>query len=147
MIQKTENIEINIKKIIEITNQTDLHIMLDGGCTNVNDVEKILDLGINRVIIGTETLESLKELDNIVNTFNSDKIILSVDFKEGKLLTINNEINKLKIPDFIEIVDSYSLFAIIVLELQKVGGPLAYYVLSEQEDEESSTDDGVCVIL
>jgi phosphoribosylformimino-5-aminoimidazole carboxamide ribotide isomerase len=127
MIQKTENAHINKNKIIEITHETELNVMMDGGCTNKNDVEKILDLGIKRVIIGTETLESLNELEDIANMFDSEKIILSVDFKEGKLLTKNNEINKLKISDFIDFVDSFSLYAIIVLELQKVGsqsGPL-----------------------
>jgi phosphoribosylformimino-5-aminoimidazole carboxamide ribotide isomerase len=127
LIQKTERAEINKNKVIEITRETRLNIMMDGGCTNVNDVENILDLGIDQVIIGTETLESLNELEDIANMFDSEKIILSVDFKEGKLLTENNEINKLTIPDLIENVDSFSLNAIIVLELQKVGsqsGPL-----------------------
>jgi phosphoribosylformimino-5-aminoimidazole carboxamide ribotide isomerase len=127
MIQKTERAEINKSKIKEITHETEFSIMMDGGCTNVNDVTNILDLGIDQVIIGTETLESLNELEDIISKFDSEKIILSVDFKEGKLLTKSKEINKLKVPDLIDRVDSFSLYAIIVLELQKVGsqsGPL-----------------------
>ena len=141
LIQKTERAEINKNKILEIVQGTNFCLMVDAGCTTFDDVNDILDLGIKQAVIGTETLESLAELEKIVDMFDSEKIILSIDFKEGKLLTKNQEINKLSTSELIEIVDSYSLKAIIVLELQKVGsqlGPLNNSLLNIMKMEPTS---------
>jgi len=138
LIQKTERKEMNKNKVFEIKKKTNFHLMMDGGCTTSEDVIKILDLGIDQAIIGTETLDSLAELEKIVDLIDKNKIILSIDFKGGKIITKNQDINRLSISELIEIIDSYSLEAIIVLELQKVGsqsGPLNNSLLEIMKQE------------
>jgi phosphoribosylformimino-5-aminoimidazole carboxamide ribotide isomerase len=127
LIQKTPNQEINLEEVQNIASNSSFELMVDGGCSNKDDVAKILDLDVNHVIVGTETLASLTDLETIVDTFGGNKIILSVDFLGGELLANNTNLKKYTIESLIEKIDSLSLHAIIILELQKVGsqtGPM-----------------------
>jgi phosphoribosylformimino-5-aminoimidazole carboxamide ribotide isomerase len=127
LIQKTENMNINKEEISKIVNTKSFSLMVDGGCSNIADVSNILDLGIDQAIIGTETLASISDLETIVDNFNSQKIILSIDLMGGKLLTTNDKLKRYTLVDLVEIVDSLSLYAMIILDLQKVGsqsGPM-----------------------
>lgn len=126
-IQSTDNTEKNKEIIIELAKTTDYKISIDAGCKQLEDIEEILSWGVDQVIVGTETLSSLDVLENAVQEFDPQKIILSVDFKGGELLTSSEEIRKIKPIEIAEIAGRLGLKAIIVLELQKVGsqtGPL-----------------------
>lgn len=126
-IQSTDNTEINKDIIIELVETSNYKISIDAGCKEVEDIEEILDWGVDQVIIGTETLSSLSVLEKAVSEFNPKKIILSVDFKGGELLANSEEIRKIKPIEIAEFAGNLGLKAIIVLELQKVGsqtGPL-----------------------
>lgn len=126
-IQSTDNTERNKEIIIELAKTTDYKISIDAGCKQLEDIEEILSWGVDQVIIGTETLSSINVLENAVEEFDPQKIILSVDFKGGELLASSEEIRKIKPIEIAEIAGRLGLKAIIVLELQKVGsqtGPL-----------------------
>ncbi|NHJ48341.1 MAG: hypothetical protein FK733_11210 [Asgard group archaeon] len=127
LIQKTENMNVNREEILKLVITKNYKLMIDGGCSALNDVTNILDLGINQAIIGTETLASISDLETIADNFDSQNIILSIDLMDGKLLSNNNDLKKYSLVDLVEIVDSFSLYAMIILDLQKVGsqsGPM-----------------------
>ncbi|EHP84039.1 HisA/HisF family protein [Methanotorris formicicus] len=67
---KGDNFEI-IKKI-------DMNKIVDAGIKDKNDLQNVLKI-CDKVIIGTETLEDL-------NLLKENDIILSLDFKDGKLM-------------------------------------------------------------
>lgn len=126
-IQSINNAELNKNIIIELVETSNYKISIDAGCKQLEDIEEVIDWGVDQVIIGTETLRSLEVLEKAVSEFNPQKIILSVDFKGGELLANSEEIRKIKPIEIAEIAGKLGLKAIIVLELQKVGsqtGPL-----------------------
>jgi len=87
-------------KIVKEVNEI-IPVMLDAGADNVQRVEKLLKFA-DKVIIATETLKTLKSLDEIFESFKRDELVLSIDIKNNELLARNMEtdldvmINKIK---------------------------------------------------
>ncbi len=77
---------INPELLKSISKETGLKLMVDAGVTNIEKTKKLLDNGVNRVIIGTETLEEKNFLGKAVTFFGSDRIILSLDLSDGEVL-------------------------------------------------------------
>ncbi|HUU78643.1 MAG TPA: HisA/HisF-related TIM barrel protein [candidate division Zixibacteria bacterium] len=122
----------NTLKILEIVNKKKFQIMIDGGCRNLTDIEHFLSLGVNQVILGTETLASLEIIEKAVKKFGGEKIILSIDLKEGKLLANSEELQKISPIEIARKAENLGLKAIIVLDLKKVGsesGPISAVLL------------------
>ncbi len=127
LIQNINN-DINEQKISEIVAEKSIDIMIDAGCKTIDDVETIINQGVNQVIIGTETLASLDDLAKIVETFGGEKIIVSIDLINGKLLANSPALKGYSVFDIVKYIENLSLKGIIVLELQKVGsqsGPIS----------------------
>lgn len=122
----------NTLKILEIISKKEFQIMIDGGCRNLKDIEYFFSLGVNQVVLGTETLASLEIVERAVKKFGGEKIILSVDLKEGKLLTNSEELQKISPIEIARKAENLGLKAIIVLDLKKVGsesGPISPILL------------------
>ena len=117
----------NYQAIIEIAKNPKFKIMVDSGCRTIENIAEILALGVDQVVLGTETIASPLLLDQAVQAYGAEKIILSIDLQEGKLLVTSErmkEISPIKIAQYAE---KLGIKAIIVLELKKVGseaGPL-----------------------
>ena len=103
-------------KIVKEVNEI-IPVMLDAGADNVQRVEKLLKFA-DKVIIATETLKTLKSLDEIFKSFKRDELVLSIDIKNNELLardmdtdlnTLVNKIKDLKPPE------------IILLDISRVG--------------------------
>lgn len=75
-----------------------LPVMLDWGVKDFQSFKFALDFA-EKIIVATETLKSLKELDKIFKTFSKTRIVISVDIKEGQVLCKNSSItmDKLKL--------------------------------------------------
>jgi len=79
-----ENKNLNvIKKIRETVN---VKLQLGGGIRTLETAEMILDLGIDRIILGTAAIENPKLLKILVEKYG-EKIAVSVDEKNGKAAT------------------------------------------------------------
>ena len=56
----------------EIISKTQLRIMLDAGIHDAELAQELLKKGVNKVIIGTETLPSIKHLQNHTSSYSRD---------------------------------------------------------------------------
>lgn len=79
---KNKNLDV-IKKIRETV---DIKLQLGGGIRTVETAELLLDLGIDRIILGTAAIENPELLKTLVNKYG-EKIAVSVDEKNGKAAT------------------------------------------------------------
>jgi len=96
----------NFKKIAEIARKTGLEIQVGGGIRTFKDAEKILNNGMKKVILGTSALENLSLIKKLIQTFGADRIIVSLDTKDGIImikgwtkpsdLTLKQALNQLK---------------------------------------------------
>ncbi len=60
-------------------------VMVDAGVNDVHGVEEALKF-VDKVIVATETLKNLRDLDEIFTSPDRDRIVLSIDVKNGKVL-------------------------------------------------------------
>ncbi|MEM2985103.1 MAG: HisA/HisF-related TIM barrel protein, partial [Candidatus Jordarchaeaceae archaeon] len=82
---------------------------------------RILEAGAQKVIVATETLESVKQLEECIKSVGRQKILGSLDYKEGKILTKSAELIKLNPVQAAQIFERTGVSEIIFLELSKVG--------------------------
>jgi len=54
---------------------------------NIEQAEKVLESHASKVIIGTETLRSTNFITTAVETFSSERVMVSIDLMENKLLS------------------------------------------------------------
>ncbi len=74
----------NWQIIKKITQNTNLLIEFGGGVQNEKDIRNLLNLGINRVILGSLVLKEPGRFRKILEKFK-DKIIVGVDIKKDKI--------------------------------------------------------------
>jgi phosphoribosylformimino-5-aminoimidazole carboxamide ribotide isomerase len=91
-------------------------ILLDSGISIAIDAKDLSDVG--KVVVGTETLESLDELAKMTDVC---EIVLSIDFKGDKLLTRIEELSGIDAEDITKIFSSYDIKKVIYLDLKRVG--------------------------
>lgn len=73
-----KNLEI-VKKVIE---ETRLPLQLGGGIRDICTIEKLIDIGIERVILGTAALNTPSLVEEAVKKYG-DKIAVGIDAKNG----------------------------------------------------------------
>ena len=72
----------NEKSVKSILKTVNIPVQLGGGIRNIETIEKWLDLGINRVIIGTAALKNPELVKSAAKKFPR-KIIVGIDAKNG----------------------------------------------------------------
>ena len=76
----------NIDIIQNIASAMLIPTQLGGGLRNIETIQKILTLGIERVILGTVAVENPKLVEEACKRFN-DYIIVSIDARDGFVAT------------------------------------------------------------
>ncbi len=93
----------NSATIETIINAASLPIQLGGGIRTINAVEQWLSMNINRLIIGTKALTDPSLLQSATKQYGTDKIVISVDIKQNKVMTNGwKDSNNVDIFNFIE---------------------------------------------
>lgn len=101
---------------------TIIPVMFDGGVKNCESFEFFLDYAY-KIIIPTETLESIEEMEKIFEKYPKERIVVSVDTKDGKLLSKNFDMS---LSDFKEILIRLNPNEIILLDISGVGTEKGY---------------------
>ena len=77
----------NKDAVSAIAKAIDIPIQLGGGIRDAAEARKILDMGVDRVIIGTAAIEAPDEVQAAVDDLGSDHIIVGIDAKDGIVQT------------------------------------------------------------
>ena len=105
------NLEI-VKEINSV-----IPVMLDAGIINRADIKKVCN-NAEKIIVATETIESLEELEGIFSEFSQCSLVLSVDIIKGEVLSKHL---KLDFADVIEAIEQITPSEVIVLDVSGVG--------------------------
>ena len=103
--KNADNKNLNIiKSINKIKN---LKIQVGGGIRDIQKVKDLLDIGIDRLIVGTEAIKNKNFLNALKNEVDVEKIVFGLDFKiiENEAVLYTNgwlEKSRYKLFDFIE---------------------------------------------
>jgi len=76
----------NLDVAKEIAKTVDVPVQFGGGIRNISMIDKLLDSGIRRIILGTKAAEDRDFLKKAFKEFK-DKIIVSIDAKADRVLT------------------------------------------------------------
>lgn len=105
----------------QICNKTHLNLMIDAGISDMSKSRELLEIGISKIVIGTETLDSLDFVKQAIETFGKEKVIVSIDQKGGKILSISEPLSKLDVLSVVKRLSNFGVNQIIVLDLDRVG--------------------------
>ncbi len=105
----------NLELVAEINHF--LPVMLDCGANDLNTVTKALNYA-QKVIVGTETLKNLQDLSQIFQKLDPNRLILSVDVKDGKVLS---KTSFLGFEDLFDWINKFQPREIILLDISRVG--------------------------
>lgn len=112
----------NYSVIEKIARKTDLKIQTGGGVRSREDVERLLSLGVKRVIIGTLAVKKPNLLAEIINEFGREKILVSIDAREGKVATSGwLEESKKDSLDFAKEIESLGVKYILYTDISRDG--------------------------
>ncbi|HEX6619922.1 MAG TPA: HisA/HisF-related TIM barrel protein [Solirubrobacteraceae bacterium] len=96
-------------------------LMVDAGVSEPARAQALLDLGAHRVIVGTETLTGADALDRLLAELPEGAVILSVDLRDGRLLSADAQLAGLSALDAFARLHRPGLREAIVLDLARVG--------------------------
>lgn len=77
---------VNEKSVKEILAAIKIPVQLGGGIRTIEDIQKWLDLGVNRVILGTVAAKNPQLVIDACQKFPG-KIVIGIDAKDGKVAT------------------------------------------------------------
>jgi len=112
---------MNFQILKKIVDKTGLELMVDAGITSLDRAQKLLESGVSKLIIGTETLTKKSFVSEAIRLFGKDCVVVSIDLKDGKVLVK---------PDFDGCTEALCLVKelmemgvskVIVLDLTRVG--------------------------
>ena len=101
---------------------TILPVIFDGGVKNCEAFEFFLDYAY-KVIVPSETLESIDEMKKIFEKFPKERIVVSVDVKDNELLSKNLDLNLSELKEILKELDPNE---IILLDITGVGTEKGY---------------------
>ncbi len=111
----------NIETIKNIIDNTGLFVEVGGGIRSIETVEKYIEIGADRVIIGTAAVTDPEFLQQAVAKYG-DKIAVGVDIKDGMVAIRGwTETSALSCFDFCEKLSSLGVKTIICTDISKDG--------------------------
>ena len=114
---RTVNLDI-IRKIIINCN---LKIEVGGGIRSLNSIKQYIDVGVDKVILGSAAIKDKNFLKKACKRFPK-KIALGLDAKDGKLSVSGwKESSGISTLDFLNEVNDYSISRLIFTDINKDG--------------------------
>lgn len=113
---------VNIKVIEKIINNiVNIKVQVGGGIRTNETVEQLLNIGVNRVIIGTKAVKSPEWVQELCVNFPG-KIAVSIDTRNGNIATEGwLQTEELSGINFAEQLQTYKPCSIIVTDINKDG--------------------------
>lgn len=117
ILKKSAN--FNIYK--QIVAQTGLDLMVDAGIADLKTAQKVLAADVTTIVVGSETLTNLDFVNQAIKAFGEDKIVVSIDLKQGKVLSVSETITQMDAVSFAQELSKVGIKQIILLDLDRVG--------------------------
>ena len=113
---------VNEEVIRRIADTVSIPIEIGGGIRSKEAVERMLDLGVRRVIIGTKAAEHPEFLMDMVRTFGEEAIVAGVDAKDGMVAVEGWEkVSSLTASDLCLTMKEYGIRHIVYTDISRDG--------------------------
>lgn len=104
-----------------ITGKTGLSVFVDAGVTGIDRAHRLMESGIAKLIIGTETLKSKAFVAEAHQHFGSDHVVVSLDLKNGKVLAQPSFLGPNEPMHLLREFKNMGVKQVIILDLSRVG--------------------------
>ena len=112
---------INIDIVQEIVKKSNLKVEIGGGIRNFDSVQKYVDAGVDKVILGSAAIKNKDFLKDACLKFPG-KIALGLDAKDGKLSVSGwKESSNKSTLDFLKEVNDYGVSRLIFTDINRDG--------------------------
>jgi len=112
---------VNLDIIQEIVSKYDFKIEIGGGVRNFESIQKYIDAGVEKVILGSAAIKDKNFLKEACKKF-SNKIALGLDAKDGYLSVSGWKENSNQLTlDFLKEVNDYGVSRLIYTDINKDG--------------------------
>jgi phosphoribosylformimino-5-aminoimidazole carboxamide ribotide isomerase len=111
----------NFSIIKRIAYATKLRLMVDAGVNDLKKASQVIQQGASKIIIGTETLNSINFIAEAIDTLGTKCVVTSLDLKNGQLLS---KLDPGKFSNPIEALRMFQRMGLtqaILLDLARVG--------------------------
>jgi len=112
---------VNSILIKEIIKKVKSKIQIGGGIRTIDDISRWIEIGIDRVVLGTAAVENTELLKTACNKFKN-KIAVSLDVKDG-LISLSGWKKNTNISaiDFVKKIENFGVSRIIYTDINKDG--------------------------
>ncbi len=107
--------------IAEIASREGMDVLLDAGVSNIAGIRELIDCGVCKVVIGSETLQTLDAVQHIPSGIKRERLIFSLDMLDGKILSRCPDLSAMKPMKAMECLASAGWREVILLDLKRVG--------------------------
>jgi phosphoribosylformimino-5-aminoimidazole carboxamide ribotide isomerase len=105
----------------ELSAQIPVHLWIDAGITDTDQIPRWLDAGVDRMVVGSETMDSLHNLNAIRAAAPTDRLVFSLDMQRGMILSRSQELRALTPISLLEWLAARGWTHVILLALDRVG--------------------------
>lgn len=117
-----DGIWTNKEAIGSIVNAVNIPVQTGGGIRKIEDIEERLNVGLNRVIIGTLAIKQPEIVKEAVERFGADKIVVGIDAKDGMVAVHGwEEVSKVSALDLCLQMKEYGVNTIVYTDIAKDG--------------------------
>ena len=111
----------NIEVVRSIVKESGLKAEIGGGIRSIEAIEKYIDLGVMRVILGTAAVTDSEFLKKAVSTYG-ERVAVGVDIKDGKVAIKGwTQVSELTCFDFCRQLEDIGVKTVICTDISKDG--------------------------
>lgn len=111
----------NIPLLKRIEEKAEMKVMIDCGIDSAPKARHVIDAVGHKVVVGSETLRELADLEGIMGEIGRDRVLVSVDIKGKKVLSKCNELREKSPKVAAGILENTGVTELIILDLTNVG--------------------------
>ena len=112
---------VNLEVIQNIVSKFDLKVEVGGGIRNIESIEKYINVGVEKVILGSAAIKDKNFLKEVCEKF-PNKIALGLDAKDGYLSVSGWKENSNQLTlDYLKDVNDYGISRLIYTDINRDG--------------------------
>jgi len=105
----------------EIIKNNELKIQFGGGVRSLQDIKDLLDLGVDKVIVGTIAIENINFLKKACEIYKN-KIVVAIDVRNGCMAQSGwKKQTNILASDFVKKIETFGISRIIYTDINKDG--------------------------
>jgi len=112
---------VNGKIIEEICKIKKMKVQIGGGIRSIDHINKLISIGVDRVVLGTVAFQDVEFLENVCNKFKN-KIAVAIDVRNGFIALKGwKEQTKILASDFLMKIKNIGVSRIIYTDIERDG--------------------------